>query len=39
MVDMKGIEVTRQTCKEHYIGLGNCPSRALPLVTDFKIIK
>jgi hypothetical protein len=39
MINMKGIEVSRQTCKEHNIGLRHGPAWALPLVTDYKIIE
>jgi hypothetical protein len=39
MIDMKGIEVSRQTGEEYNIGFRDGPSWALPLVTDHKIIE
>jgi hypothetical protein len=39
MIDMKGIEISRQTSKEYNIGLRDGPSWAFPLVTNHKIIE
>lgn len=39
VIDMKRIEISRQTGKDYNIGLCNGPSRAFPLVTDHKIIE
>jgi hypothetical protein len=39
MIDMKRIEVSRQTGEEYNIRFRNGPTWALPLVTDHKIIE
>ena len=39
MIDVQGIEVSRQTGEEDDIGFRHGPSWALPLVTDHEIIE
>jgi hypothetical protein len=39
MIDMKRIEITRQSSEEDDIGFRHGPSWALPLITDHEIIE
>jgi hypothetical protein len=39
MVDVKGIEVSRESGEKHHVSFGHGPSRAFPLVADDQVIK